>query len=60
MLALLSDEARLIVSEPLRDLAGAWNQVPESSYGIVQEGQDELRPFNPRVPATPVSVPAQI
>ena len=44
----LSNESRLIVSEPLGDLAGAWNEVPESSYGVVQEGQDELRPFTPR------------
>jgi glutamine amidotransferase len=44
----LSDEARLVVSEPLGDLAGAWNEVPESSYGVVQEGQDELRHFRPR------------
>jgi predicted glutamine amidotransferase len=44
----LSDEARAIVSEPLGDLAGAWNEVPESHIGIVQPGQDELRPFNPR------------
>ena len=44
----LSDETRLVVSEPLGDLAGAWNEVPESSYGVVQEGQDELRPFTPR------------
>ena len=47
----LSDESRLIVSEPLGDLAGAWNEVPESSYGVVQEGQDELNPFTPRPPA---------
>jgi predicted glutamine amidotransferase len=46
----LSDETRLVVSEPLGDLAGAWNEVPESSYGVVQEGQDELRPFTPRPP----------
>ncbi len=46
----LSDESRLVVSEPLGDLAGAWNEVPESSYGIVQEGQDVLRPFNPHLP----------
>jgi predicted glutamine amidotransferase len=54
----LSDESRLIVSEPIRDLPGAWNEVPESSYGIVQEGDDELHPFKPRVPsaAVPVSV----
>jgi predicted glutamine amidotransferase len=46
----LSPETRIIVSEPLRDLAGVWNEVPESSYGIVQAGQDELRPFTPRTP----------
>jgi predicted glutamine amidotransferase len=44
----LSDEARAVVSEPLGDLVGAWNEVPESSVGIVQPGQDELRPFAPR------------
>ena len=44
----VSDETRIIVSEPLGDLAGAWNEVPESSYGLVREGEDELRPFRPR------------
>jgi predicted glutamine amidotransferase len=48
----LSDESRLIVSEPLRELPGAWNEVPESSYGVVQAGQDELRPFKPKRPST--------
>jgi glutamine amidotransferase len=44
----LSDEARLVVSEPLGDeLPGAWNEVPEGSYGVIQPGQDELRPFIP-------------
>jgi glutamine amidotransferase len=46
----LSDETRIVVSEPLGSLAGAWNEVPESSYGVVQEGQDELHPFTPRPP----------
>jgi predicted glutamine amidotransferase len=46
----LSDESRLVVSEPLGELAGAWNEVPESSYGIVQDGQDELNRFTPRPP----------
>jgi len=50
VLALISDESRVIVSAPLRDLPGAWNEVPESSYGIVQEGQDELHPFTPKSP----------
>ncbi|MGW0116977.1 class II glutamine amidotransferase [Streptomyces sp. NPDC003327] len=43
----ISEETRLIVSEPLGDLPGAWNEVPESTYGVVQPGQDELRPFAP-------------
>ena len=45
--AVLSDETRAVVSEPLGDLAGAWNEVPESHVGIVQPGADELRPFVP-------------
>ena len=44
----LSDEARAIVSEPLGDVVGAWNEVPEASIGIVQPGQDELFSFTPR------------
>jgi glutamine amidotransferase len=58
ILAVVSDESRLIVSEPLRDLPGAWNEVPESSYGVVQEGQDELKPFTPKAPSHPTAVPA--
>ncbi len=49
----VSDESRLIVSEPLRDLPGAWNEVPESSWGVVRAGQDELQPFRPRPPSHP-------
>jgi predicted glutamine amidotransferase len=47
-LAWLSDETRVVVSEPLGDLPGVWNEVPESSVGIVQPGNDDLRPFSPR------------
>ena len=43
----VSDETRIVVSEPLVDLLGAWNEVPESSYGVVQEGADEMHPFTP-------------
>ena len=50
----VSDETRIVVSEPLGDLAGAWNEVPESSYGVIREGQDELRPFTPRPPSRPM------
>ena len=49
VLGKLSDGARLIVSEPLGDLAGVWNEVPESMCGIVQQGQDEMQPFTPRL-----------
>ena len=58
VLGKVDDESRLIVSEPLRDLPGAWNEVPESSYGVVQPGKDELHPFTPQAPSRPTSVPA--
>jgi glutamine amidotransferase len=44
----VSDDTRLIVSEPLGDLPGAWNEVPESSYGMVRPGADLLRSFAPQ------------
>jgi predicted glutamine amidotransferase len=47
-LAGLSDETRVVVSEPLGDLEGAWNKVPESHVGIIQPGEDELRAFTPQ------------
>ena len=44
----VSDETRIIVSEPLVELAGVWKEVlPESSYGLVCEGEDEPRTFRP-------------
>jgi glutamine amidotransferase len=46
-LAQLSDETRVVVSEPLGDLPGAWNAVPESHVGIVRPGEDALLPFAP-------------
>ena len=47
----LGDESRLVVSEPLGDLPGAWNEVPEASYGVIQPGQDEMHPFTPTIEA---------
>jgi predicted glutamine amidotransferase len=47
VIARAGEETRLVVSEPLRDLPGAWNEVPESSVGIIRPGEDELVPFRP-------------
>ena len=44
----VSDETRLIVSEPLGDLPGAWNEVPESSFGVVEPGVNELHTITPQ------------
>ena len=49
-----SDDARLVVSEPLGDIAGVWNEVPESTCIIVGAGQSELRPFRPTTPSSAV------
>jgi len=41
----VSDDARLIVSEPVGDLPGAWVEIPESTYSVVDGGSDEMFPF---------------
>ena len=46
----LSDDTRLVVSEPLGDLQGAWREVPESSCVAVHGGGEDLRPFAPIAP----------
>jgi predicted glutamine amidotransferase len=43
----LADNARLVVSEPLGSLRGAWREVPEGTCVVVRQGQEELRPFAP-------------
>jgi predicted glutamine amidotransferase len=45
----LSDDARIVVSEPLGDLRGAWREVPESTCIVLRDGREELRPFGPTV-----------
>jgi predicted glutamine amidotransferase len=47
----VSDDARLVVSEPVGDLPGAWIEMPEASYGVVRKGDDQLLPFAPKPPA---------
>ena len=43
-------EDRVVVSEPPGDLPGAWLAIPESTAMIIQPGDDEQRPFEPRWP----------
>jgi glutamine amidotransferase len=43
----VSDETRMVVSEPFVDLPGAWQEVPESTWGVIQEGEDEVHVFAP-------------
>jgi glutamine amidotransferase len=52
VLADLADDSRLVVSEPVGDLAGMWHEVPEATCGVVHAGHDELRPFAPIPPST--------
>jgi predicted glutamine amidotransferase len=51
----LGEESRLVVSEPLGEFPGVWNEVPESSWGVIQPGQDEIHPFTPVAPGALVS-----
>ena len=52
------DEDRIVVSEPIADLPGAWHEIPESTVLIVQPGPDEERPFQPRAPSPAAASPA--
>jgi predicted glutamine amidotransferase len=52
MLRELSDDARLVVSEPLGSLRGAWREVPESSCVTVRHGTEEVVPFSPLAPGS--------
>ncbi|MEU8107292.1 class II glutamine amidotransferase [Nonomuraea muscovyensis] len=38
----LSADTRIVVSEPLGDLQGAWNELPESSYGVIPAQDGEM------------------
>jgi predicted glutamine amidotransferase len=52
----LQDEDRVVVSEPLSDLPGLWESIPESSVLIIQPGADEHREFRPRAPAQAAAI----
>ena len=52
----LTDDARLVVSEPLGSLPGAWRPVTDSTAIHVSTGGLELRAFEPKRPALSVSM----
>jgi predicted glutamine amidotransferase len=44
---------RVIVSEPVSDLPGVWNEIPEATAVTVRPGGVlEQQPFRPRIPAS--------
>jgi glutamine amidotransferase len=54
----VSEDSRLVVSEPIGSLPGAWNEVPEASYGVVGRGEDRLSRFVVKPPAASVAMGA--
>jgi glutamine amidotransferase len=46
----LSDDTRIVVSEPLGDLRGAWREVPEDTCVSIGGGREALSPFAPTLP----------
>jgi glutamine amidotransferase len=52
-IALMQDDDRMIVSEPLADLQGAWHEIPDATAVTVGDGGKlDMRPFAPKVPVT--------
>lgn len=47
LLSQVADDARLVVSEPLGTLQGAWREVPEASCLVVEGAREELHDFAP-------------
>lgn len=47
MIRALGDDTRLIVSEPLGDLHGAWQEIPESTCVVSRGARLDKIPFTP-------------
>ena len=43
----LGPDTRFVVSEPLRDLPGAWTEVPDGSWARIRGLDHEMHPFDP-------------
>lgn len=47
----VSDSSRIVVSEPLGNLPGIWNELPEASYAVIPaEPHTDYLPFFPEPP----------
>ncbi|MFB7180707.1 class II glutamine amidotransferase [Streptomyces sp. NPDC056257] len=47
----VSDETRIVVSEPLGNLPGLWNELPEGSYSVLpSDRHTDYFPFSPKSP----------
>lgn len=44
----LGPKARMVVSEPIGKLAGAWDEVPQASALLLRDGAVEVSPFRPK------------
>jgi glutamine amidotransferase len=42
------EDAFLVLSEPLGDLPGWWQEIPESTVVVAQGGEIEQFPFEPQ------------
>jgi glutamine amidotransferase len=45
----VGDDAFLVLSEPLVDLPGWWEEIPESTAIVAKNGVIEQRTFNPHI-----------
>jgi glutamine amidotransferase len=43
----MRDDDRIVVSEPLGGLPGMWQEVPEATALVIQDGPDEVVAFQP-------------
>ena len=50
ILRVVSDDTRIVVSEPIGNLPGAWVEFPEASYAVMGSGSDALHSFAPHPP----------
>jgi predicted glutamine amidotransferase len=53
-LEIFNEESRFIVSEPLGDMPGEWNPVPEATYLVVKGQNLKMAPFVPILPSLSV------